>query len=116
MRKNKTLKKAKKQTAAAKMKEEFRLTPEWWAMRKELIAEQKKDPVTKAKLSPKANCHHLDQRDENYTSTDKRRYIMLQPLTHKMIHFLYRLYKKQGEHLFDTLRNIFKLMDKYSTD
>lgn len=48
------------------MKEEFRMTPEWWAMRKELIAEQKIDPVTKAKLSPKANCHHLDQRDENY--------------------------------------------------
>lgn len=32
------------------------------------------------------------------------------------IKFLYPLYKKQGEHLFDTLRDIFKLMDKYSTD
>ena len=98
------------------MKEEFRMTPEWWAMRRELIAEQKIDPVTKAKLSTKANCPHLDSRDENYTSTDKSRYLMLQPLTHKVVHFIYRLYKKQGEHLFDTLRNIFKLMDKYSTD
>lgn len=116
MRKNKTIKKAKKQTATAKMKEEFRMTPEWWAMRKELIAEQKIDPVTKAKLSPKANCHHTDLRDEHYTSTDKSRYLMLQPLTHRVVHFLYRLYKKQGERLFDTLRDIFKLMDKNSTD
>lgn len=98
------------------MKEEFRLTPEWWDMRRELIAEQKIDPVTKAKLSPKANCHHLDQREENYQSTDKRRYLMLQPLTHKMIHFLYNQYKKQGEHLFDTLREIFNKMDKLSKD
>lgn len=98
------------------MKEEFRLTPEWWDMRRELIAEQKKDPITGAKLSPKANCHHLDQREENYQSTDKSRYVMLQPLTHKMVHFLYRLYKKQGENLFDSLRKLFNEMDKKSTD
>lgn len=98
------------------MKEEFRLTPEWWAMRRELIEEQKKDPVTNTKLSPKANCHHLDQRAENYQSLDKSRYIMLQPLTHKMIHFLYRQYRKQGEHLFDVLRAIFIKMNELSND
>lgn len=37
-------------------------------------------------------------------------------LLDSFIKFLYPLYKKQGEHLFDTLRNIFKLMDKNSTD
>ena len=37
-------------------------------------------------------------------------------LLDSFIKFLYPLYKKQGEHLFDTLRDIFKLMDRYSTD
>lgn len=37
-------------------------------------------------------------------------------LLDSFIKFLYPLYKKQGEHLFDTLRDIFKLMDKNSTD
>ena len=98
------------------MKEEFLLSPEWWAMRKELIAEQKKDPITKAKLVPKANCHHKDLRAENYKSTDKSRYVILNPLTHKMAHFLYRLYKKQGEAVFDSLRKLFNEMDLYSND
>ena len=107
---------SRSKTKNAIRKEKFRQSPEWWQMRRELIAEQKIDPVTKAKLTPKSNCHHLDQRVENYESADKTRYLMLQPLTHKCIHFLYNQYKKQGEHLFDTLRDIFNKMEKLSSD
>ena len=113
MRKNKTI---KKQTAAAKMKEEFRMTPEWWAMRKELIAEQKIDPITKSKLTPRANCHHLDQRDCNYQSTDKSRYVMLNPKTHKFVHFIFIVYKKYGVQALVELRKILDKMIEMSND
>ncbi len=106
----------KKRTSAQQMRDNIRLSDDWWFMRQRLMEEQKIDPVTQSKLTVRANCHHLDQRDENYNKLIDRRFIMLNPRTHKFIHFIYPAYKKYGEQVLIALRDILDKMIEYSND
>lgn len=98
------------------MRDNIRLSDDWWFMRQRLMEEQKIDPVTQSKLTVRANCHHLDQRDENYNKLIDKRFIMLNPRTHKFIHFIYPAYKKYGEQVLVALRDILDKMIEYSND
>ena len=71
-------------------KAQFRRTKKWKDFRKNLIKEQKFDPVTQSRLTKKANCHHLCLKDEEYEILSETRQVMLNPTTHDMIHFLFR--------------------------
>lgn len=106
----------KKRTSAQQMRDNIRLSDDWWFMRQRLMEEQKIDPVTQSKLTIRANCHHLDQRDENYNKLIDKRFIMLNPRTHKFIHFIYPAYKKYGEQVLVALRDILDKMIEYSND
>lgn len=106
----------KKRTSAQQMRDNIRLSDDWWFMRQRLMEEQKIDPVTQSKLTIRANCHHLDQRDENYNKLIDKRFIMLNPRTHKFIHFIYPAYKKYGEQVLIALRDILDKMIEYSND
>ena len=106
----------KKRTSAQQMRDNIRLSDDWWFMRQRLMEEQKIDPVTQSKLTVRANCHHLDQRDENYNKLIDKRFIMLNPRTHKFIHFIYPAYKKYGEQVLIALRDILDKMIEYSND
>jgi hypothetical protein len=106
----------KKRTSAQQMRDNIRLSDDWWFMRQRLMEEQKIDPVTQSKLTVRANCHHLDQRDENYNKLIDKRFIMLNPRTHKFIHFIYPAYKKYGEQVLVALRDILDKMIEYSND
>lgn len=108
-------KKTKVKTDSEK-RAEFRKTQEWKDFRKALREEQKIDPVTQSKLTLTANCHHIDQRIENYSNLDSKRFVMLNKKTHTAVHFLYTYYKKYGEQVFDALRKILDDMLKYSSD
>lgn len=108
-------KKARVKTDSEK-RAEFRKTQEWKDFRKVLREEQRIDPVTQSRLTPTANCHHKDQRIENYSNLDSKRFIMLNKKTHTVIHFLYAYYKKYGEQVFDALHEILDDMLKYSND
>lgn len=111
----KTKRKPKHEAQTKKTK--FRDSKEWKDFRKELKDKQKVDPITRSPLNTKANCHHLDLREEHYTNlTDPSRYIMCNKRTHTMIHWGFNIWKKYGESFFDSLRRIFELMDKYSND
>lgn len=98
------------------MRDNIRLSDDWWFMRQRLMEKQKIDPVTQSKLTVRANCHHLDQRDENYNKLIDKRFIMLNPRTHKFIHFIYPAYKKYGEQVLIALRDILDKMIEYSND
>lgn len=106
----------KKRTSTQQMRDNIRLSDDWWFMRQRLMEEQKIDPVTQSKLTVRANCHHLDQRDENYNKLIDKRFIMLNPRTHKFIHFIYPAYKKYGEQVLIALRDILDKMIEYSND
>lgn len=81
-----------------------------------LHEEQVWDPITGSKLTPTANCHHLDQRFEHYMNLNKDHFVMLNKKTHSMIHFLYNVYRKRGDNLFKEMKKIFDDMIKYSND
>ena len=106
----------KKRTSTQQMRDNIKLSDDWWFMRQRLMEEQKIDPVTQSKLTVRANCHHLDQRDENYNKLIDKRFIMLNPRTHKFIHFIYPAYKKYGEQVLIALRDILDKMIEYSND
>ena len=97
-------------------RDNIRLSEDWWFMRKRIMEEQKVDPITQSKLTVRANCHHLDQRDENYNKLVDSRFVMLNPRTHKFVHFIYPAYKKYGEQVLIALREILDNMIKYSND
>lgn len=71
-------------------KSKFRATKEWKEFRKMIILEQKVDPITGAKLTKMANCHHLDMNEENYQNLISDNFIALNPKSHDVIHFLFR--------------------------
>lgn len=108
--------KSKKTKTDSEKRAEFRQTQEWKDFRKALREEQKIDPVTQSKLTPTANCHHIDQRIENYSNLDPERFVMLNKKTHTVIHFLFTYYKKYGEQVFVALHKILDKMLKYSSD
>lgn len=86
------MQKLKKLSKKSKLisKSKFRATKEWKEFRKMIIQEQKVDPITGAKLTKMANCHHLDMNAENYQNLIRDNFIALNPKSHDVIHFLFR--------------------------
>ena len=98
-----------------KKKNKFRRSNRWNNFRRELKRKQKTDPVTGARLVPRAVCHHRDLKPENYEILSEERQVMLNPKTHEMIHQIYG----DGNHRYDwrkrleALREQCELMDRY---
>ena len=88
-----------------KWKKKFRYTLKWREFRKKMILRDKVDYVTGAKLTKLCNLHHLvmTDKEEEYTDlSDESKFICLNILTHKCLHFIWgkdwRLrYKRLGE-------------------
>lgn len=73
-----------------KERKQFRTTKVWKDFRKYMKKLQHNtDPITKHKLLPRANLHHLDMNVNRYDNLDPSHFVFLNSKTHDTIHFLY---------------------------
>ncbi|MCQ2589278.1 MAG: hypothetical protein MJ179_02535 [Treponema sp.] len=73
------------------------------------------DYIMGKKLSKKYNCHHLDQRIENYENLSEDRFVALGLTIHDIVHQLWRYYEKDPT-VIDRLKEVLEKMKKYSED
>ena len=94
-----------------KAKKILRQTKAWKQLRHDKNVEQKGiDPITLGKITRTANCHHLDLNDEHYTQIqDHSKFVLLNKMTHDMIHWLYRYYEKD-KGVIDRLKDVLDRM------
>lgn len=94
------------------LKTKFRASKEWKAFRKMLKDEQKIDPITKRKLTTRANCHHRDLNEAHYSDlSDKSHFVMYNKVSHDTVHFLYNIAVRDGlEEVLNRLRIELKKM------
>lgn len=99
-------------------KAKFRASPKWKKFRKDLKKKQQTDPITGSKLTPRAVCHHKDLRPENYEMLSDERQVMVNPLSHDLIHYVYG----DGNKYYDWKERINRLveiceqMDKFNKE
>lgn len=78
---------------------------------------QKIDPITGSRLTPRAVCHHLDLNAENYEKVSEDRQIMLNSQSHDLLHYVYG----DGNRRYNWRKRILNLialckrMDKFNT-
>lgn len=79
----------KKLNKVAKSKAKFRATEQWKSFRKWKHNEQcGLDPITGSKLPKMAHLHHKNLNAEEYDDiSNEENFILLQPTTHKWIHW-----------------------------
>lgn len=94
-----------------KAKKRLRQTKAWKQLRHNKNVEQKGiDPITLGKLSKTCNLHHLDLDEENYSKIDnKDNFILLNKVTHDMIHWLYK-YQSKDKQFIDRLMEVVNRM------
>lgn len=68
--------------------------------------------MTLSLLTKSFNLHHLSQSKdiEDYTNLDDERFVGLNAQSHDCIHFLYRIYEREGN--FDMLERIKEILIK----
>ena len=98
-------------------KELFRKKGSWRRWRAKLKAAwNHMDAITLKPLTKTWNLHHLDMRDKNYTKiTDVSRFLPLNEDTHKFIHWLYRLWKKDKK-VLDRIKLVMEKMEEMNND
>lgn len=105
-----------KETKAAIMKRKFRASKKWKDFRKQVHDKQKgKCYITGKKLQKRAECHHLDQRAENYKNLDLERFVMLNPMMHEVVHNIYRYWVKDKD-ILSRIEEVLNKMEVYSND
>jgi hypothetical protein len=79
-------------------KRNFRTTKKWKQFKKEMRNRQKVDYVTGKKLiAGKWQLHHLNMSAEEYEMLDYENFICLNAMTHKLVHYLYDVYKEDPQ-------------------
>lgn len=97
---------------AQKSKRNFRNSKAWRTFRHEMNIKQKGiDPITGAKLAKGCNLHHrhITAGEADYKDiSNKDDFVMLNSMTHKMLHFGYTYYKKYGREFLDRIEEEWK--------
>lgn len=79
-------------------KRNFRTTKKWKQFKKEMRNRQKVDYLTGKKLiAGKWQLHHLNMSAEEYEILDCENFICLNAMTHKLVHYLYDVYKEDPQ-------------------
>ena len=90
-----------------KAKRSFRASKAWKAFRHLIFTKQKGiDPITGSKLCKGCNLHHrnITADEEAYTDTSNEEdFVMLNSMTHKMLHWGFSYYKKYGRDFLDRI-------------
>lgn len=83
-----------------KSKRNFRNSKAWKEFRHKMNVKQKGiDPITGAKLAKGCNLHHrhVTAGEDDYKDmSNEEDFVMLNSMTHKMLHWAYTYYKKYG--------------------
>ena len=92
-----------------KAKRSYRNSKEWKSFRHKMNVKQKGiDPITGGKLSKSANLHHrhVTADEEEYQNiTNEDDFVMLNLMTHKVLHWVYTYYKKYGREFLDRIED-----------
>ena len=99
-------------------KKRFLNSADWKNFRLMKFAEQKTDPVTCAKLTSRANLHHLDENPEHYTDiSDPTHFVLLNYKTHDLLHYVWGDSKRRLDwrKRIDALRKLCEQMDEINT-
>lgn len=98
------------------IKNKVRKSREWKEFRKELIKKQKTSFISENKLTPGANCHHLDLNVDHYDVFDDEHQVMLNRKDHELIHMVYgdERHKKDWKRIIERLIILCERMDKYN--
>lgn len=91
-------------------KEEFRKTKEWLDFRDDMKDIQKTDQLTLKPLRKGWNLHHCDPK--NYEDLDPIKFECVNKTSHRIIHEIYRYYKRDPE-ILDRLKGILMKMSLY---
>ena len=90
-----------------KAKRSYRNSKEWKSFRHKMNVKQKGiDPITGGKLAKGANLHHrhVTADEEEYQNiTNEEDFVMLNLMTHKVLHWVYTYYKKYGREFLDRI-------------
>ena len=96
-----------KMSKLQKSKRSFRSSKAWKQFRHNMNVKQKGiDPITGAKLCKGANLHHrnITADEEAYKDiSNKEDFVLLNLMTHKMLHWGYTYYKKYGREFLDKI-------------
>lgn len=100
------------------LKRKVRRSPEWAELRKAVAERQGNvDPVTLRPLTKGFNLHHLSQCWQEYGNLQPERFVALNHKTHETAHFIYEIYKREGNFLFlDELKSIVKRMKELTEE
>lgn len=96
-------------------KKQFRNSAAWKNFRLTKFAEQKIDPVTGAKLTSRANLHHLDENPDHYTDiSDPTHFVLLNYETHSFLHYIWGDGKRRynWRKRLDAFRKLCERMDE----
>ena len=92
---------------AQKSKRNFRNSKAWRTFRHEMNIKQKGiDPITGAKLTKGCNLHHryITAGEDDYKDiSNEDDFVMLNSMTHKMLHWTFTYYKKFGREFLDRI-------------
>lgn len=84
-----------------KAKRSFRQSKQWKDFRHKMnVAQKGIDPITKKKLCKGCNLHHrhVTSNEEEYTDiSNENDFVMLNRMTHKILHEIYRYWKNDRD-------------------
>ena len=97
---------------AQKSKRNFRNSKAWKEFRHKMnVLQHGIDPITGAKLAKGCNLHHrhITAGEDDYKDmSNEDDFVMLNSMTHKMLHFGYTYYKKFGREFLDRIEEEWK--------
>lgn len=95
-----------------KSKRNFRNSKAWKEFRHKMnVLQNGKDPITGAKLAKGCNLHHrhVTAGEDDYKDmSNEEDFVMLNSMTHKMLHWAYTYYKKYGREFLDRIEEELK--------
>lgn len=105
-----------------KTKGEFRKTSTWKNFRKKFYIKEIKtlkngkkkeipaeDPITLKKLNKTFNLHHMNLSSSHYLDLKEENFVPLNIQSHRVLHWLYSIYRKDPE-VLDRIKNILDKM------
>lgn len=100
----------------SKQRSEFRKSKEWHEFKAKCRLHTSRDFITNEPLSRSWNLHHLDLNVGRYSNIgDMNRFMPLNSTTHKVIHEVYKWYKKDKK-VIDRLLLVFEKMEVYTNE
>lgn len=91
---------------SSELKEKFRKTSKWKDFKKGFSTDV--DAISLKKLPKRWQLHHMDLDPSHYTILKKDNFLPLNGLSHKLVHYLYSIYRNDK----DVLKRLKKILDK----